>query len=101
MRYGAAGSADPRAELEAFLDDAQPGWRDEVLAVRFNHQLVVAHGRPEPGVGVAGRPTPIVDDMPGVLVAGDWVGPDGMLGDAALASGRTAGRLAARATVAS
>jgi hypothetical protein len=34
--------------------------------------------------------------VPGVTLAGDWVGPDGLLGDAALASGRAAGRLAAQ-----
>ena len=33
--------------------------------------------------------------LPGAFVAGDWVGPVGMLADAALASGAHAGRLAA------
>ncbi len=28
---------------------------------------------------------------PGILLAGDWVGPDGLLADAALASGHAAG----------
>jgi hypothetical protein len=65
-----------------------------VVAVRFNRRLVVAHGRPEPATGNAGRPTVRVDDTPDVFVAGDWVGPDGLLGDAALASGRAAGKAA-------
>ena len=34
--------------------------------------------------------------MPGVTMAGDWVGPVGLLADASLASGRTAGLLAVR-----
>jgi hypothetical protein len=36
-----------------------------------------------------------VPDVPGLFVAGDWVGPEGLLGDAVLGSGRAAGRLAA------
>lgn len=98
MRYGDA-SADPRHELDELLDQAQPGWRDEVVAERYGRRLVVAHGRPEPGAGLAGRPGPVVPDLAGVAVAGDWVGPDGLLADAALASGAAAGRRAAdRAT---
>ena len=31
------------------------------------------------------------------LIAGDWVGPVGLLGEASLASGRAAGHAAARA----
>jgi pyruvate/2-oxoglutarate dehydrogenase complex dihydrolipoamide dehydrogenase (E3) component len=38
-----------------------------------------------------------VPDLARVYVAGDWVGPDGMLADAAFASGRAAGRAAATA----
>ncbi len=95
MRYGTDGRAATalRAELEAFLDRAQPGWREQVVAERFNRSLVVAYGRPEVGVE---RPTAAVGDMPGVFVAGDWVGPDGLLADASLASGRAAGHMAAR-----
>jgi pyruvate/2-oxoglutarate dehydrogenase complex dihydrolipoamide dehydrogenase (E3) component len=36
-----------------------------------------------------------VPGMPGIHVAGDWVGPRGMLADAALASAAAAGRAAA------
>ncbi|HEY3831651.1 MAG TPA: FAD-dependent oxidoreductase [Acidimicrobiia bacterium] len=96
MRYGVDASEDPaalRAELEGLLDDAQPGWRDEVVAEHFNRSLVVSYGRPLPGVA---RPTSRVPDLDGVFVAGDWVGPDGLLADAALASARTAGLSAAR-----
>ena len=51
----------PRPRLEALLDRAQPGWRNEVVDDRYGRRLVVAHGRPLPGSGFAGarrRPCP-------------------------------------------
>lgn len=87
---------DARVRLEALLDHVQPGWRDEVVEARSGRRLVVAHGRPLPGSGLAGRPPVSVPDVPGMFVAGDWVGPDGFLTDAVMASGRAAGRAAAR-----
>jgi phytoene dehydrogenase-like protein len=92
--YGDADD-DPRPRLEAVLDRAQPGWRDEVVEARYGRRLVVAHGRPLPGSGLAGRPPVAVPDAPGLFVAGDWVGPEGLLADAVFASGRDAGRAAA------
>jgi phytoene dehydrogenase-like protein len=89
---------DGRSRLEALLDRVQPGWRDEVVDARYGRQLVVAHGRPLPGSGFAGRPPVAVPDVPGLFVAGDWVGPVGFLTDAVMASGRAAGRAAARST---
>jgi phytoene dehydrogenase-like protein len=86
---------DQRPRLEALLDRAQPGWRDEVVDLRAGRRLVVAHGRPLPGRGFAGRPPAMVPDVPGLFVAGDWVGPEGLLADAVLGSARAAGRLAA------
>jgi phytoene dehydrogenase-like protein len=53
--YGDA-TDDPRVRLEALLDRAQPGWRDQVVDQRYGHHLMVAHGRPLPGRGRAGRP---------------------------------------------
>lgn len=89
---------DPRPRLESLLDRAQPGWRDEVIDFRYGRRLVVAHGRPLPGSGFAGRPASAVPDVPGLFVAGDWVGPEGFLTDAVMASGRAAGRAAATVT---
>jgi thioredoxin reductase len=40
--------------------------------------------------GTRGRPGPEVSDVPGLYVAGDWVGKDGLLVDAALASAKQA-----------
>ena len=57
--------------------------------MRFLHRVVAATDTPtaETG-GLAGRPPVTVPGMPGVHLAGDWVGPDGLLADAALASRR-------------
>ncbi len=54
---------------------------------RYLHRLTVAAGMPlaERG-GLAGRPTVEVSQRPGVFLAGDWVGPRGLLADAAAAS---------------
>jgi phytoene dehydrogenase-like protein len=80
----APAGADDRAELEALLDLAQPGWRDHVLVERFLPKMIVTHALVTP----AGRPHPKV--LPGVFVAGDWVGDEGMLADAAAASAKRA-----------
>jgi phytoene dehydrogenase-like protein len=80
--------------LEAFCDEVQPSWRERVIDRRFGRRLVTTHGVPTPEAGFAGRPGPSVPDCPGVFVAGDWVGPRGLLADAAIASGADAARQA-------
>jgi phytoene dehydrogenase-like protein len=84
------------ARLEAMLDAVRPGWRDHVVHRRFRRRAVVTADVPGAASGgLAGR-TPVTGSgVPGVLVAGDWVGPSGMLADAAVASGEDAGRRAA------
>ena len=57
--------------------------------------MTVVGAVPVPGVGLAGRVDVGDTGHEGVLVAGDWVGADGHLADAALASGEDAGRRAA------
>jgi phytoene dehydrogenase-like protein len=106
MRYGGlAGDAPETVErqLAGLLDALQPGWRDGVVRQRFLPELVVSHALPEAvRGGLRGRPGPRVPDVPGLYVAGDWVGPEGMLADASLASARAAAAAilagAARAT---
>jgi phytoene dehydrogenase-like protein len=95
-RYWRADDApdlDVEVELHRFIDIVQPGWRDLVVDQRLGRRWVVAHDIPAPGT--ARRQPVSVDDLPGVFVAGDWVGDDGLLADASAASGRVAGRLAA------
>ena len=75
-----------RAELEAFADLTIPGWREYAEVVQFLPNMTVTHGL----AACEGRPG--VDAIPGVKIAGDWVGDDGMLADSAVASGLRAAR---------
>jgi phytoene dehydrogenase-like protein len=82
---------DVAAELEAFGDVVQPGWRDEVQQRRLYPSLTVAHSLPlATAGGLAGRPGPALPGAAGLYVAGDWVGQEGLLADASLASARAA-----------
>lgn len=97
-RYlGSQPPADPRAtekELEDLMDLAQPGWREHVAERRYLPNMAVHYWVPTAATGgLKGRPGPAVPDYPGLYVAGDWVGPEGMLADTALASGRRAAGL--------
>jgi phytoene dehydrogenase-like protein len=76
-----------RRELEALVGLCQPGWRELVVDERFMPHLVAANQlvTPQDG-GLSGRPVPECPGLPGVYFAGDWVGPEGLLADAALAS---------------
>lgn len=83
-----------QAELEALMDALQPGWREAVVARRFLPRLVVAEAL-DTADNAGWRPDVRVSERPGLLLAGDWVGAEGMIADAALASGARAGALAA------
>jgi phytoene dehydrogenase-like protein len=99
MKYGAEGDARAtEQELEELMDRLQPGWRELVVHRRFLPAMVVANDlvAAERG-GLAGRPDVSVPDAEGVLIAGDWVGSEGMLLDAALASAKRAARECAAA----
>jgi phytoene dehydrogenase-like protein len=83
--------ADAEPELEGFLDQLQPGWRDHVVARRLLPGMTVAHGLPRADQGgEAGRPDVVAAERPAVFLAGDWVGPEGLLADASAASARAA-----------
>jgi phytoene dehydrogenase-like protein len=80
-----AGVTDPaadRQELEQFADRAIPGWRNQVEVVRFLPNMTVTPAVFSP----QGRPDVDALGLPGVALAGDWVGPEGMLADAAVSS---------------
>lgn len=97
---GVAGGVDGRvagrAELRAFAHHAGITTAD-VVHERYLHRVVVTHGAPTAlGGGLAGRPAVDALDRPGVYLAGDWVGAEGLLADAAAASGVAAAHMAAR-----
>jgi glycine/D-amino acid oxidase-like deaminating enzyme len=80
---------EPRPTLEELADVVQPGWREQVTLERFLPRMVPVTAIATPGNGgLAGRPA--VDRGEGLYLAGDWVGPEGWLVDAAMASGAAA-----------
>jgi hypothetical protein len=96
LRYGARDAGTDREQLRqharlAGIIDTQ------VVEERFLANMVVTHMLPSPDAGLAGRPGVAVTGAEGIFLAGDWVGPTGWLADAAVASGRQAGLLAAGA----
>lgn len=86
MRRGAA--QEDEQQLEAFLDRMQPGWRDVLAHRRFLPAMTVSNALAVPDVAPAQPVTPVR----GLYVAGDWVGSEGVLSDAALSSARAAAK---------
>ena len=90
MRNGARDGGLDQAELwryaaRAGIDEA------DVVVHRFLPSMTVTHAIPGPeSGGLAGRPGVVVPELPGVFLAGDWVGAEGLLADASLASARVA-----------
>lgn len=81
-------------ELKGFLDFIQPGWRKHVVQQRFLPRMLVSHGIvTAANGGLPGRPGPAVKGRPGLYVAGDWVGAEGMLINASLASAKEAAQM--------
>lgn len=93
-KYLPTGESDAEADekqLLALLDQMQPGWQAELVERRFLPHLTVTNGLVAAADG--GLPGRIDVDglgIPGLHIAGDWVGPVGMLADASLASARRA-----------
>ncbi len=76
-----------RQQLEGVLDQMQPGWREVLVDQQLLPKMRVCHDLPGPG-----RPRAASEVGPGIFVAGDWVGDEGLLADAAIASGSRAAR---------
>jgi phytoene dehydrogenase-like protein len=94
-KYLSQGEADAnsiRAELEHHADLCMPGWHDQAEVVRYLPNLTVTHAAASP----LGRPDVDALHMEGVAIAGDWVGPEGMLADAAVGSALRAAALLRR-----
>jgi phytoene dehydrogenase-like protein len=81
---------DPRKderELEDLMDMLQPGWRAHVRVRRFLPRMVVTHAIPTAaGGGFRSRPDVDALGVGGLYLAGDWVGREGTLANAAVAS---------------
>jgi len=77
--------------LSQLMDLLQPNWKSEIVATRFSANVLIAHDLrtvQHHGYGVA--PGPCVPEVKGLYVAGDWVGKEGRLVDAAMASAKLA-----------
>jgi phytoene dehydrogenase-like protein len=90
---------EPRQTLEAMADVVQPGWRGQLIFDRFLPRMVAVSAIPTPANGGLGS-RPAVDRGEGLYLAGDWIGPEGWLVDAAIASGTAAAAAAVREPVA-
>jgi hypothetical protein len=97
VRYGATEAKPDRALLQAHL--ARAGVREEdVVTSRFLARMVVAGAAPIAALGgLGGRPAVDATGLPCAYLAGDWVGPTGLIADAALASGQAAALRAVQA----
>ena len=88
---------DPREDerdLEELLDAAQPGWRDVLIKRQYLPRIEAVGALPTAsGGGFAGRPGVEVPDFDNLYLAGDWVGPEGLLVDASVASAKRAAQL--------
>ena len=86
-------STDHFEDLRRIADSFHPTWREQLVHEQRLSGATVAYDFPR--IDRAGRRTEIgLPDAPGVFLAGDWIGDEGMLADAAAASGRAAARAA-------
>lgn len=94
IRYGATDADADRLALDGHV--ARLGVRTaDIAASRFLARMVVGGTIPRAATGgLAGRPPVTASGQRDILIAGDWVGPEGLLADASLASGHHAARLA-------
>ena len=88
---------DPREDerdLEDLLDTAQPGWRGTLVRRQYLPRIEALGAIPDAREGgFAGRPGPRVPGLDNLYLAGDWVGSEGFLVDASMASARRAAEL--------
>jgi len=92
MKYLQDESSEPvslREELEQYADLVIPGWRLNLRRARFMPSLRVSASIP----GSQGRADELLPNTDGLAIAGDWVGSEGMLVDAAVSSALRAARL--------
>ena len=102
LRYLPLGDDTPAETLrESMEEHARVAGVDPAMIEeqRFLRRMTVVSATPTPATGgLAGRPGIDSTGVPGVYVAGDWVGPRGWLSGCALSSGEAAGLAAAQET---
>lgn len=78
-------------DLEALIDAVQPHWRSAEVKRQFLPQIEAVGALPLASTGgFAGRPTSHATGLANCYLAGDWVGEEGFLVDASVASARQA-----------
>ncbi len=83
---------EDQPELEEFLDLLQPGWRQMLIKKRPLPNMVVSNAIVTAADGgLGGRPdTKIAESL---YIVGDWVGKEGLLSNASVASAKHAAQL--------
>ena len=88
---------DPREDerdLEDLLEAAQPGWRGVLVRRQYLPRIEAVGTLPTAREGgFASRPGPRVPGLDNLYLAGDWVGSEGFLVDASMASAQRAAHL--------
>lgn len=83
---------EDQPELEELLDLMQPGWREVLVKKRPLPSMVVSNAVVNAATGgLAGRPDVRIADN--LYIVGDWVGKEGILSNASVASAKHAAQL--------
>jgi phytoene dehydrogenase-like protein len=83
---------EDQPELEELLDLMQPGWREVLVKKRPLPSMVVSNAVASAATGgLAGRPDAKIADN--LYIVGDWVGKEGLLSNASVASAKHAAQL--------
>ena len=83
---------EDQPELEEFLDLLQPGWRQVLVKKRPLPNMVVSNALVTAADGgLGGRPEPRIADN--LYIVGDWVGKEGLVSNASVASAKHAAQL--------
>ena len=75
-------------ELEQFLEQMQPGWRNYLITSRFIPNIIVNQRLPQ--IGDESKLQRSETDIPGLYIAGDWASPHYILAEGAIRSGMQA-----------
>jgi phytoene dehydrogenase-like protein len=83
---------EDQPELEEFLDLLQPGWRQVLVKKRPLPNMVVSNALiTAANGGLGGRPDPRIAEN--LYIVGDWVGKEGLVSNASVASAKHAAQL--------